>query len=60
MCAEAGVKVQFHTRIIAAIRNKQNCLSLVITESKSSRQAWAGKVFIDAAGDGAFAAQAGY
>jgi len=59
MCAEAGVKVQLHTRVTAAARDKQDRLSLAITESKSGRQAWAAKVFIDATGDGDLAAQAG-
>lgn len=59
MCVEAGVKIQLHTSIVAAARDKQDYLSLAITESKSGRQAWAGKVFIDATGDGDLAAQAG-
>jgi hypothetical protein len=59
LCAEAGVKVQFHTRVVAAARNQQDRLSLAVTESKSGRQAWAGKVFIDATGDGDLAALAG-
>jgi len=59
MCAEAGVKVQLHTRVAAAARTEPDRLTLAITESKSGRQAWAAKVFIDATGDGDLAAQAG-
>ncbi len=59
MCAEAGVKVQLHTRVAAAARDEQNRLKFAITDSKSGRQAWAAKVFIDATGDGDLAAQAG-
>jgi len=59
MCAEAGVRIQLHTRIVAAARDQQDRLSLAITESKSGRQAWAGTVFIDATGDGDLAAPAG-
>jgi hypothetical protein len=59
MCAEAGVKTQLHTRVVAAAVGKQNRLNLAVTESKSGRQAWAGKIFIDTTGDGDLAAQAG-
>lgn len=59
MCAEEDVRIQLHTQIVAAARDKQDRLSLAITESKSGRQAWAGKVFIDATGDGDLAALAG-
>jgi len=59
MCIKVGVKVQLHTRVVAAAVNEQNHLNLSVTESKSGRQAWAGKVFIDTTGDGDLAAQAG-
>lgn len=58
-CADAGVKVQLHTRVCAAARDKANRLAVAITESKSGRQAWAARCFIDATGDGDLAAQAG-
>ncbi len=58
MCTAAGVKVQLHTRVAAAACEGDR-LSLVLTESKSGRQAWAGKVFVDATGDGDLAALAG-
>ncbi|WP_138994521.1 FAD-dependent oxidoreductase [Larkinella sp. C7] len=58
MCAEAGVKFLLHTRVAAAYKDK-NQVTTVITESKSGRQAWKAKVFIDATGDGDLGAQAG-
>jgi hypothetical protein len=59
MAAEAGVRVQLHTCVVAAARDTTNRLTTIITESKSGRQAWAGQAFIDATGDGDVAAQAG-
>jgi hypothetical protein len=59
MVGAVGVKVQYHTRVVAAVRDKNNRLSLVITESKSGRQAWRAKAFIDTTGDGDVAALAG-
>ncbi len=59
MCREAGVAIQFHTRVVAAEVDLSGRLSSVITESKSGRQAWQSKVFIDCTGDGDLAALAG-
>jgi len=59
MCAGAGVRIRLHTRVVAAARDDANRLALVITESKSGRQAWSGSVFVDATGDGDLAALAG-
>lgn len=59
MCLEAGVDVRLHTRVCAAARDSDNRLAVVITESKSGREAWAAKVFVDATGDGDLGAQAG-
>jgi hypothetical protein len=59
LCAEAGVSVRLHTRVVAAARDPANRLRTVVTESKSGREAWRGKVFVDATGDGDLAAQAG-
>ncbi len=59
LCLNAGVKIQLHTHVVAAQRNPQNQLSTIVTESKSGRQAWKAKVFIDTTGDGDVAAQAG-
>ena len=54
----AGVKVQYHTRVVAAHREGRR-LTTIITESKSGRQAWKAPVFIDTTGDGDLGAQAG-
>ena len=59
MCVEAGVKVQLHTRVAAAAKDERGRLTMAVTESKSGRQAFSGKVFVDATGDGDLAAQAG-
>lgn len=59
MCVEAGVDVRLHTRVVAAARDGENALSVVITESKSGREAWSAKVFVDATGDGDLGALAG-
>jgi hypothetical protein len=59
MCLEAGVRFQLHTQVVAAATSADRRLSLAVTESKSGRQAWAGKAFIDATGDGDLAARAG-
>lgn len=58
LCEEAGVKVYYHTRATAAVK-AEGRLTHVITESKSGREALAGKVFIDATGDGDLGALAG-
>jgi hypothetical protein len=58
MCLEAGVKIRLHTRVVGAARDDR-CMKLAVTESKSGREAFAGKVFIDATGDGDLAAHAG-
>jgi hypothetical protein len=59
MVTAAGVRVQYHTRVVAAVKGADNRLSLVLTESKSGRQAWKAKTFIDTTGDGDVAALAG-
>jgi hypothetical protein len=58
LCADAGVKVQLHTRIAAAQREGR-VLRTILTESKSGRQAWRAPVFIDTTGDGDLGALAG-
>jgi len=58
MCLAAGVAVQLHTRVVAAgVAGRR--LGVAVTESKSGRQAWAAKAFVDATGDGDLAARAG-
>ncbi len=59
LCLDAGVKIRLHTRVVAAVRDDSNRLSLAVTESKSGRQAFGGSVFVDATGDGDLAALAG-
>lgn len=58
MCVAAGVKIQLHTRLVGAVTDK-NRIVAVLTESKSGRQAWRAKRFIDCSGDGDLAAHAG-
>lgn len=58
LCLEAGVSIRLHTRIVAAaVRDRR--LTHVLSESKSGREAWAARTFIDATGDGDLAALAG-
>lgn len=59
LCLEAGVEILFHTRVVASVKNENSCLTHIVTESKSGREAWKGKVFIDATGDGDLAALSG-
>jgi hypothetical protein len=59
MCLEADVRIRLHTRVCDAVRNAAGRLEAVITDSKSGRQAFRAKAFIDASGDGDLAAQAG-
>ena len=59
MCLGAGVEVRLHTRVVAAAKDEAKRLKLAITESSSGREAWAGRVFVDATGNGDLAALAG-
>lgn len=52
LCVRAGVKVQLFTRVVGAHKDATNRLTMIITESKSGRQAWKARAFIDATGDG--------
>lgn len=56
---EAGVKIRLHTRVVAAVNDEDNRLRVLLTESKSGREAWTARSFIDCSGDGDLAAQAG-
>ncbi len=58
-CLESGVDILLHCRVVAAITDNDQNISHVITESKSGREAWRGKIVVDATGDGDLAAQAG-
>lgn len=55
---KAGVFLRYGTQITAAVTDN-GLLTHVVTESKSGREAWRGKVFIDCTGDGDLAAFAG-
>ncbi len=59
MLLEAGVRVRIHTRVVGAVADESNRLAAILTESKSGREAWTARSFIDATGDGDLAAQAG-
>lgn len=61
LCAEAKVRLQYHTRVCAAVvdRGASPRLTHVIAESKSGREAFAAKTFIDCTGDGDVGAHAG-
>ncbi|MBM4087833.1 MAG: FAD-dependent oxidoreductase [Planctomycetes bacterium] len=58
LCEEAGVGVRYHTRAVAAVTSGGQ-LTHVLTESKSGREAVAGRAFVDATGDGDLGSQAG-
>lgn len=59
VCMEAGVTLRLHTRLVAAGVDEAGRLAVAVTESGSGREAFAGKVFIDATGNGDLAARAG-
>jgi len=58
MTQEAGVNIQLHTRVVGSVKENGH-LKAVITESKSGRQVWPAKIFIDSTGDGDLAAHSG-
>lgn len=59
MCQEANVDIVLHTRVVGSVKDHKRNLTHIITESKSGREAWKGKVFIDSSGDGDLAALSG-
>ncbi|MFP4172224.1 MAG: FAD-dependent oxidoreductase [Candidatus Hydrogenedentota bacterium] len=59
MCREEGIGVRLHSRVTAAVKDEDERVRMVVTESKSGREAWPAKVFIDCTGDGDAAAFAG-
>ncbi|MCB1232366.1 MAG: FAD-dependent oxidoreductase [Verrucomicrobiae bacterium] len=59
MLVEAGVKIRLFTRVVGAVNDDKNRLAAILTESKTGREVWTAKSFIDATGDGDLAAQAG-
>lgn len=58
MCAEAGVDLHLHTRIVDAVV-ENGAIQAVITESYSGRRAFTAHSFIDATGNGDLAFRAG-
>jgi len=59
LCLESGVKIRLHTRVVAAAKDDRRRVTHCVTESKSGREAFAAKAFIDCTGDGDLAALAG-
>lgn len=60
LCLSAGIHLRYHTRVVSALRTPDGKrISAVITESKSGREAWAAKTFVDTTGDGDLGALAG-
>jgi len=60
LCVESGVTVRLLTSVVGAVRDASGRnLAAVVTESKSGREAWCAKAFVDATGDGDLAARAG-
>ncbi len=59
LCIQAGVKLQLFSRLVAAYKDGSNRVQTIVTESKSGRQAWRAKVFIDTTGDGVLGALTG-
>lgn len=58
LCLDAGVDVRLHSHVCEVIKDEAGLVAAV-TESKSGREAWRARVFIDATGDGDLAALAG-
>ena len=59
MVQDAKIDVRLHSRVVAAHCDEANRLKLVVTESKSGREAFAADVFIDTTGDGDLSINAG-
>jgi len=58
LLAEAGVRIRLGSGVVAAVKDGRR-MRAAITESKSGREAWRAKNFIDCTGDGDLAARAG-
>jgi len=57
-CLEAGIKIRLHTRVVGTVKDDRR-VTHCITESKSGREAFAARAFVDCTGDGDLAALAG-
>lgn len=59
LCVRAGVRIRLHTRLVGAVKDAENRVIAVLTESKSGREAWLADRFVDCSGDGDLAAHCG-
>ncbi len=59
LCQSAGVKIRLHTRVVDAVRGDRGRITHVLTESKSGRELWPARLFVDCSGDGDLGAMAG-
>jgi len=60
LLSEAGVRIRLGTSVVSAVKDASGRnLRAIITESKSGREAWLAKKFVDCTGDGDLAALAG-
>lgn len=59
LCVGSGVAVRLLTSVVAAVKDASGRnIRAIVTESKSGREAWTAKAFVDATGDGDLAARA--
>ncbi len=58
MCADAGVRVRLYPMICAAY-TENGRIRAIVSESKSGREAWQAKVYVDCTGDGDLSYMAG-
>jgi len=58
MCMESGVEIHLHTLVTSVITQGKE-ISAILTESKSGREAYTARVFIDTTGDGDLCERAG-
>lgn len=58
-CEELGIRIQYHTRVVAVEMDDAKRVRGVVTESKSGRQAWRANTVIDTTGDGDVGSLAG-
>ncbi|MEM9672633.1 MAG: FAD-dependent oxidoreductase [Bacteroidota bacterium] len=59
LCLDADIDILFHTRVVASVKDNKQRLTHIVTESKSGREAWQAKIFVDTTGDGDLAALSG-
>lgn len=60
MCLEAGVRIRLHTLVTGVVKDPSGRrIEAVVTESKSGREAWRAKYFVDCTGDGDLGAISG-